>query len=337
MHRRISPAPLAALLTSALACGGSGEQPEGLWNPGSGDTDSTSVGTGGDGDGDGDGLPSFDVAEGDDRGGAEGGDQEGGCEKVDLLFVIDDSISMAGEQAHLIASFPEFISGIQTRLGNADGYHVGVVTTNAYEFNAAGCQQIGALVTQTGGASAAGEVCGPFATGRYLTDVDALASNFACIAQVGIDGPTDERPMQAMEVALGLAHQGPAGCNEGFLREDALLVIVVITDEEDDHFELYGQLEGSPGDPPDWYQAVVEAKGTETNAAVVSIIGGQPGNVCPEPSGVDGAEDAPRLRTFTELFTHGFVGDVCAASYGPIFNQAIDVVDAACEDFAPVP
>ena len=281
--------------------------------------------------------PVLDLADdGQAEGTLEAGD-EPGCTKVDLLFVIDDSISMAGEQANLIASFPEFISGIQDALGNADSYHVGVVTTNAYAFNAGGCQEIGALVTQTGGASASGQVCGPFADGRYMSDADDLEATFACVAQVGIDGPTDERPMQALQIALGPAYAGMGSCNAGFLRNDALLVVVLITDEEDDHYMLYNTLEGSPGDPPDWYSAVTAAKGMETNAAILSIIGGQPGNVCPEPSGVDGAEDAPRLRAFTEMFTHGFLGDVCAPSYGPFFDEAIAVVETACDGFVPIP
>lgn len=281
--------------------------------------------------------PALDMSEGGQGEGMMEAGDEPGCTKVDLLFVIDDSISMAGEQANLIASFPEFIAGIQDTLANADSYHVGVVTTNAYAYNAGGCQQMGALVTQTGGASASGQVCGPFAAGRYMSDADDLQATFACVAQVGIDGPTDERPMESLEIALGSAHAGAGGCNEGFLRNDALLVVVLITDEEDDHFMLYNTLEGSPGDPPDWFAAVAAAKGMESNAAILSIIGGQPGNVCPEPSGVDGAEDAPRLRAFTEMFTHGFLGDVCAPSYGPFFDEAIAVVETACEGFVPIP
>lgn len=274
----------------------------------------------------------------------EGGSSEGqveagsgpGCTKVDLLFVIDDSISMAGEQANLVASFPEFISGIQAKLPDADSYHVGVVTTNAYAFNTPECQTIGALVTQTGGASSSAGLCGPFSEGRYMTELADLEQGFSCAAQVGIDGPTDERPMQAMQVAIGPAHAGAGGCNEGFMRDDALLVVVVITDEEDDPREFYGELEGSPGDPAAWFDAVVAAKGVETNAAVLTIIGGEPGNVCPEPNGVDGAEDAPRLRAFTERFTYGFTGDVCAPSYGPFFEEAIAVVEDACDTFQPV-
>lgn len=290
------------------------------------------------GEGEGDSGVKLDLGSGSgasESGSAEAG-SDPGCEKVDLLFVVDDSISMAGEQANLIASFPEFIDGIQAALPDADSFHVGVVTTNAYAFNAAGCQEIGALVTQTGGASSSNAACGPFSAGRFMTNASDLQGAFACAAQVGIDGPTDERPMQAMQVAIGPAHAGSGGCNAGFMRDDALLVVVIITDEEDDPREFYGMLEGSPGDPVDWAAAIVAAKGLESNAAILSIIGGEPGNACPEPSGVDGAEDAPRIRAFTQMFTHGFLGDVCAPSYGPFFSQAIGVVESACDGFVPV-
>lgn len=47
------------------------------------------------------------------------------------------------------------------------------------------------------------------------------------------------------------------------------------------------------------------------------------------------AEDAPRLRTFAELFTYGAVGDVCADSDDGFFQAAIDTIDAACQNFDP--
>ena len=95
------------------------------------------------------------------------------CSVVDLLFVIDNSGSMLTEQEHLIASFDGFVAGIQENLDEANDYHVGVVTTDAYALNAAQCQSLGALVTD----SASG-MCGPWALGRYISLADDLASSF---------------------------------------------------------------------------------------------------------------------------------------------------------------
>jgi hypothetical protein len=253
-----------------------------------------------------------------------------GCEKVDLLFVIDNSVSMVSEQGNLIASFPEFIAGIQSTLDDTDSYHVGVVTTDAYQFNDPECQLLGALVTHTGGSGSSESECGPFVEGRYMTEADELELAFACAGQVGVDGANDERPMQALELALGETLQ--AGCNAGFLRDDALLVVVIITDEEDDHTTLQGKAQGSPGDPLDWFATLAAHKEVESNVAVLTIIGGLPENLCPFPTGSE-AEDSPRLREFTEMFTHGFLGDVCAWSYGPFFTQAVDVIESACDGF----
>lgn len=273
----------------------------------------------------------FDVAGGDETG--TGGSSE--CERVDLLFVIDDSSSMAGEQQNLIASFPAFIQGIQAGLAGVSSYHVGVVTTNSYGYNSLHCREIGALVTSTGGAKSSDTSCGPFSEGRYLVSGDDLEQQFACIAQVGTSGFLDERPMQAMQTAVGPIHAVSGGCNEGFVRDNALLVVVIVTDEEDQVVEFGDTTKGSPGGPQTWFEELVATKTYEENIAVLSIIGGQPDSACLDDHADNGAEDAPRIRAFTEMFTNGFLGDVCAPSYGSFFNEAIDVVQDACGGFIP--
>lgn len=40
--------------------------------------------------------------------------EEEGCTKVDFLFIIDNSNSMATNQGELVASFPEFVMGIES-------------------------------------------------------------------------------------------------------------------------------------------------------------------------------------------------------------------------------
>ena len=55
---------------------------------------------------------------------ATGGDE--GCAKIDILFVVDDSGSMAQEQANLTTNFPQFISVIEQ---SGLDYRVAVTTT----------------------------------------------------------------------------------------------------------------------------------------------------------------------------------------------------------------
>jgi hypothetical protein len=269
---------------------------------------------------------------------------DAGCTKVDLLFVIDDSGSMADEQQTLVQSFPEFVAAMQAQLADADSYHIGVITSDAYAYNEPQCAVDGALVTQTGGDDASDAVCTPFASGaRWLDEAEPdLAASFACAGQVGTDGDGDERPMATMLAAVGEPLNAPGACNAGFLRPDALLVVVVISDEEDDHeLEACEQQPkpGSPTDPPQWFAGLVDAKGgVETNVVVLSLVGPVV-DPCPAldkcGGGVDGAEPAARIVEFTEMFTYGSVGRICAPSYQEFFASAIAAIDDACDSFMP--
>ena len=298
-----------------------------------------------DDDGGGDGLK-LDVSD-EPTSGADptDGTNEVGCQKVDLLFVIDDSISMDDEQASLIAAFPAFIDAMQAELGDTDGYNIGVVTSDAYAGDPT-CPPVqrGILVTQTGGDQASNQVCGPYSSGaRYMTDQeDDLAMRFACAAQVGTAGDPDERPVESLLAAVSPQMTGPGGCNDGFLRDDALLVVVFITDEEDDHENAgcnFLPNSGSEGDPADWYQALVAVKaGVESSIVVLSIVGPDQMPFCPPLDkcnlGSTGSEIAHRIIELTEMFSYGYVGSVCEP-YGPQFQEAISIIDSACDDFEP--
>ena len=157
------------------------------------------------------------------------------CTKVDLLFVIDNSGSMQNEQEALVASFPGFVDGMRTQLADVLGYNVGVTTTDVFRAHLPPlCEIMGSLVTSTVGAGSdsSNMECGPYVSGgRYMTEEDDLAAKFACAATVGTVGNPEERPIEAALAALSPEANAPGGCNEGFLRHDALLVVVVITDE----------------------------------------------------------------------------------------------------------
>ncbi|MEM6291478.1 MAG: hypothetical protein AAGA54_09445 [Myxococcota bacterium] len=283
----------------------------------------------------------------DPSGAGDEGGSDLGCRAVDLLFVIDNSGSMEDEQANLISSFPGFISAMQSQLSSDLGYNVGITTSDLYAGNAS-CLQEGALVTQTAGVGASNQPCAPYSSDlRFMTEEDDLAAKFSCAAQVGIDGDGNERPMQTLLAAVGDPMTGPGGCNEGFLRDDALLVVVLITDEEDDHEAMgcsNGMVNtdpqpGSNGEPDQWYDQLVAVKGgDERKIVVLSLVGPQGLAACPElqkcDGGIEGAEVANRIIDFTERFTYGFVGPVCEP-YGPFFSQAISSIVSACDDFTP--
>jgi hypothetical protein len=258
--------------------------------------------------------------------------------------VIDNSGSMEDEQSNLLAAFDGFISSIQTQLSGVDSYHVGVITTDGNVVNTAGCNVEGALVTQTSGIGASNATCGPYSTGaNYMTEVD-LGAGFACAAQVGISGDGDERPIQATQAAISENMNAPGACNDGFVRDDAILVVVIITDEEDDH-EIDGcnQLPqpGSAGDPAGWYQGLIARKNAvETNIVLLSLVGPtDSASLCPAldkcTGGIDGAEPCTRLVELTNMFTYGFIGRVCEPTYNTFFTEAVGVIESACDGFNP--
>lgn len=348
MQRR-KAAGLWLALWALAACSGRDGETDG----GAADSDfpGTGLGTnGGDGDGDGE---KFDLGGG-SAGSASGGGESNpvGCEKVDFVFVIDSSRSMEDEQDNLLASFPEFINAIRNTL-MIDDFQLMAVDAGA-ELDGSGCDgTLGAGRTRSG----AGTDCGLPDGQRYATSDQAdLESVFSCAAARGIEGATNEETMEALLESIGPLAQ-PGECNEGFLRPDALLVVVIMTDEEDDPNDTQGAgaLDGScnpadtdrnsSGDPSSWASAVAAAKAGNPRAVVVlSLIGDcDVGGDCEGmrlqgmdlTSPISGAEPAPRIRQFTESFDFGSVGPICADDFIPFFTSAVSVVGTACDGFVP--
>jgi hypothetical protein len=300
-----------------------------------------------------------------DEGGNSGDGQEG-CEKIDFLFIIDNSISMGDEQQNLSNSFPSFIQTIQTDV--AGDWHVMVIDTDPqdkWDEDLAECPQkcqgedpsepCGVIPPQTmwecgnlpvpdpcdaqlgagvdhDDTEARGS-CGITGGKRWFDDAQPdPAGTFDCVAHL-YDGNSPELTMGGMLAALAPDMVGPGGCNEGFLRDDAVLVVTFISDEEDDG--------DSPGDPASWHADLLALKnGNETALAVLGLLGdtGLQNAVCPPDSipGSTGGEYSPRLIAFAESWGgRGLWGSVCAPDYGPFFEDAVALVEMACEDFVP--
>lgn len=292
----------------------------------------------------------FDLGEEDGTGGTAEGGEGMGCEKVDFVFVIDSSASMADEQKTLLASFPGFIAAIQQSLEN-DDFHVMVVDAGAIP--GSGCDgELGAGRTSSG----SGEDCGLVGGSRYATSAQSdLTAAFSCMASRGFDGPGDEQTMDSLLAGIGPL-SAPGDCNGGFVRDDAILVVTIITDEEDNSGDInpFPKLDGScepadsdpnsAGEPQTWYEQIVDAKLGDPSAVVMlSLIGdcdqnGECGGIIfdpDDPTASDGAEPAPRLRELTNMWDHGNLGPVCAPDYAPFFESAVSVVSQACDDFIP--
>ena len=174
--------------------------------------------------------------------------------KVDLLFLIDNSPSMAPKQNELRNRFPQLIKALDTfaAQGNPASYHIGVVNSDLgagpFTLNQGQCHPggDGAKLQVTPAANAqlpAGVSCTNFALSggvRYI-DYNQLAGTnnimgvpdvptaFSCMAAVGEAGCGFEHQMEAAYRALH--DQIPE--NNGFLRSDAILAVVFVTDEDD--------------------------------------------------------------------------------------------------------
>ncbi len=160
---------------------------------------------------------------------------------LDILFVIDNSNSMRDEQTSLAANFNNFINVLNNIEGGLPNVHIGVVTTDlgAGPYNITGCTGNGdnGLLQNApvGGAGCSAP------TDRYIIDLanedgsrqknytGGLAESFSCIAQLGVNGCGFEQPLESMYRALN----GTNAANEGFIREDAFLAVIIITDEDD--------------------------------------------------------------------------------------------------------
>jgi len=175
---------------------------------------------------------------------------------VDLLFVLDDSPSMADKQDQLAANFPSFINVLTTFPDGLPDIHVGVVTTDVGTKGAIDVTP-GPAIGQIGNGGCSGtgdggnlQTFGAMVTGTYISDLRQtngtrtrnyngdLATVFGAMARgAGAGGCGFEQPLAAMRRALDNNPQ-----NAGFLRPAALLGVVFVTDEDDCTFKTSAML-----------------------------------------------------------------------------------------------
>ncbi len=187
------------------------------------------------------------------------------CVKLDVLFVVDNSATMYEEQKNLAANFGSMLSGLQSiDLGGGEfaplDLNVMVTTTDMGHPSCTPFQPEGydpndgspvstpcteRLDHFTNLNDSVEETCldvcpNPVGPSDMFIHVDDNGSNvpgddveaaFACIAPQGIVGCGYEAPLESMLQALD--PMATWNGTDGFLREDAALAIVLITDESD--------------------------------------------------------------------------------------------------------
>ena len=154
--------------------------------------------------------------------------QEGGDavnNKIDILWVVDNSGSMQTSQQHLADNFNSFISGF---VDKGYDYQMAVTTTDAYKAIFAANPEYSRFRDGIGSIGDSGYNSNPH-TGVYVINKETpdIINTFLTNMLQGINGSPDERAFQSFKEALS------NNLNSGFLRSDAFLSIVIISDEDD--------------------------------------------------------------------------------------------------------
>ena len=285
-----------------------------------------------------------------------------GCGKIDILFVITDggSLQNANDKIRLAAKAKlvrdggnGFIAAMQEQAADYD-LQVMVIkgdpewpSTNGQESCCGGKQDkpcdvlgpypcdvndieftkcdstLGAGVRYPTGYMGSNRDCELADGHRYITEAqDDFSTAFDCILNVGRSG-AGQQTLGGMVKAVGPTLNGPDGCNAGFVRPDAMLVVVLITDEQDIK---------SPGTPEGLAASLIAAKAGYTDGIVVV---GLLNSV--DYDDQDQCADAPweREYLFVEGFPNHVIASFCAPDLGAELSEAIGVIQTACEKFVP--
>lgn len=183
-------------------------------------------------------------------------------ENVDLLFMVDNSNSMSQEQASLSNEIPSLVRVLASGDIDDDGVqdfppvrslHVGVVSSDMGTggFLVPTCSE--SNFGDDGVLRTSGNVARPGCMATYPSflefrpedggDPSAFANEVACVAAMGTNGCGFEQQLEAVLKAVTpssssiLFHDGTVGHadvrNDGFLRDDSLLAVLLVTDEDD--------------------------------------------------------------------------------------------------------
>jgi hypothetical protein len=240
--------------------------------------------------------------------------------KVDVLFAIDASGSMSEEQDNVASNLQSFLATAQ--LLNND-FHIAVIQLDLGESKRYGGREY-----------EAGQMIGVPA---YMTpNTPNYSSELAARVRLGADGGVQEAGLEAARQALSdpyitqtsQACRADAECdapydrcvngtcggaNAGFLRDDASLEIIMLSDEED-------QSSATPEFYTDFFRSI---KGFRNDSLLnISVIvgadsAGNPGTC----SSSDGDAEGGRRYAAVSDATGGTVGSICANDFGPYLQN----------------
>ena len=264
------------------------------------------------------------------------------CKKVDLLFFIADGVELWDTEGALEDMVPHVAERLETDFADWD-YHLMVIKGDN-TWGDAGCNEVcaegeghlcktatpypcdyeptacdltlGAGLTFPAGGGTKNVACSIDGDQRYIArGQHDLASTFDCTRRVGT-GDTKHRVVEATLGALSDPLNAPGACNEGFLREDAYLILFVLSPFPDFYAE---------GTPADWTKELKSHKGGKFDK--IYFIGLFQG--CMSPFGWK--EYEPLNEWVSSLYYHA-LDDACTGDVLPYIDPALDYVLGDCQE-----
>ncbi len=268
---------------------------------------------------------------------------ESGCKRIDLLFALDSSLSMSEEIGALAAgaAFADIVFALENLNCGDIEYRIGLTNDN------------------DGGFLGNGAV--PWFDANEMSAAEITGAFSQAAANVLGNGGT----ALGCEHVLSSATDLLLGDATGFVREDALLVLVLVTDVDD--FGAYDQLGWPQCTCPfgicdqlcttaaravdEIYADMLALKGGDAAGVAAIVVAGDPGvtegmNMCGQPATCCGgglecgqAHHAPRLWEFASAHgENGVVANICdGAEMVPIAIEGAlgTQIDLACQTFRP--
>jgi len=257
--------------------------------------------------------------------------------EVDILFVVDDSISMCEEQDRLVSSFDEFIA--QASVWEND-YHIGIISVNVVDEAV-----IGRL--NRGDSSV---------TPRFITKSGSAQSQFANLVNLGCDDESEssEAGLQAAQTGLAaplttdteVTCSGTSDCtsnpnicadpsncpytcidgscggfNKGFMREDAQLEIIILSDEEDQSSAAISLYVDFLTNIKGW--ANVGRMHVNSIVGVKDVPSGSGDGDCVASDGGTASHGYRYIQASED--TGGKYGSICESTFEPIMSEISDI------------
>ncbi len=267
-----------------------------------------------------------------------------GCKgKIDFLFVISRTAVMWESQENFVKAFPKFINTIRGQFDEFD-VHIMVVDSEKKwrvdqcldqcngpcdvapgypcNYSPSVCDEtMGAGTVYNAGPYTENVPCG-LDEHRYMTAEDLDTPGlFECLARVGTSGAN--KMGDALVAAVSPELNDPGGCNEGFIRPDALLMLTMIGPEDSAVDAVK-----SKGTWQEWRQAVVNAKaGDESAIVALGIVGS---DEC-----LPNTDPDFRLCELIPSFPYSRLEHLTLDDYEPAFGKATEMALDACSMFIP--